>query len=204
MPALLLAAALLLLVAALGALVRGDTFVTRTDTDIATAVAGWRPAGLVDAAELLTYLGQFVFTAPFTMLAGLVLWRAGRGLVSAAPLTAVLLGSGATALVKAIVERPRPDEVLHAVVIDGFGYSSGHAAGAAACWLALALTASAAAPPRRAPLVAGALAVAVLVSATRIVLGVHSFSDVIGGMALGGACALLAFHGLSAIAARRG
>jgi undecaprenyl-diphosphatase len=68
-------------------------------------------------------------------------------------------------------------------------FPSGHSANAMAVWLAVALLA---APERlRVPAVAAALAVALLVGLSRLVLGVHWPSDVAGGWALGAACTLL-------------
>ena len=76
---------------------------------------------------------------------------------------------------------------LDAVV--SLSFPSAHAANSMIAWLGLALIA---APPRLRPAaVAAALALALLVGLTRLVLAVHWPSDVIGGWAFGAAWTLL-------------
>ena len=68
----------------------------------------------------------------------------------------------------------------------GYAFPSGHSADSAAWWLTAALVAAAWAPPRRrAALLAAGAAVALVVGATRVVLGVHHATDVVGGWSLG-------------------
>lgn len=91
-------------------------------------------------------------------------------------------------LVKLIVHRPRPTEAL-ILVPSSFAFPSGHAAAATALYLTMALLAAKGERrlgPRRVIIGAG-LAIALLVGWSRVYLGVHYFSDVIGGMLLGAA-----------------
>jgi undecaprenyl-diphosphatase len=88
-------------------------------------------------------------------------------------------------LVKVLVERARPD-IHRLTAISGSSFPSGHATAAAATFAALALVFGRGRSPRvRAVLSGIAVALAVAVACTRVLLGVHWFSDVVGGLALG-------------------
>jgi YegS/Rv2252/BmrU family lipid kinase len=100
----------------------------------------------------------------------------------------------ASPVVKDIVERPRPHWAHPLSDIGGFGFPSGHATGiAAGAWVAVVLSGMLI---RRRGLRRAVAALAVLlalaVGADRVLLGVHSPSDVIGGFLLSTAVALLA------------
>ena len=97
---------------------------------------------------------------------------------------------------KLVIGRPRPGFDLHPVATSSSSFPSGHSANSMAVFVAVALIA---APPawRRSAL-AIAICVSCTVGLTRIFLGVHWPSDVVGGWALG-----LLIVGLFAIAGRR-
>jgi undecaprenyl-diphosphatase len=88
-------------------------------------------------------------------------------------------------LVKIAVERVRPDAPPFNV-LTGPSFPSGHTTTAAAVWAAVALVLGSGAPSRtRAILAGGAAGIAVLVACSRVFLGAHWTSDVIGGLLLG-------------------
>ena len=94
-------------------------------------------------------------------------------------------------LLKHLFERDRPtiDQV-----VDAYGYSfpSGHATASAAVFLSLALVVAAVRPQwNRSLIIGSAIALAVLVAGTRVVLGVHWTTDVLAGLALGWTWCLL-------------
>lgn len=107
---------------------------------------------------------------------------------------AALLGSLASTVIKTLVERTRPPAVLGVDALvalpDTASFPSGHATTAAAAATALALLV----PRWRVP----AVTLALLVGASRVLLGVHFIGDVLAGFALGAAIGALVV-----IAARR-
>jgi membrane-associated phospholipid phosphatase len=88
-------------------------------------------------------------------------------------------------LIKLAVDRARPD--LHRLsVFSGSSFPSGHSTAAAATFAALALIVSLKRSPRtRSALMGVAVSIAVAVGCSRVFLGVHWFSDVVAGLALG-------------------
>jgi PAP2 superfamily len=87
--------------------------------------------------------------------------------------------------VKVLVDRERPP-VPHLAASSGFSFPSGHTAAAAATWAAVVLVVGRGRPVRvKAWLAAGAALVTAVVAASRVLLGVHWLTDVIGGAALG-------------------
>lgn len=89
---------------------------------------------------------------------------------------------------KWIIERERPS-ISQLGGWAGSSFPSGHTAAAAATYAAVALVLGLAASRRtRAWLAGAAIAIAVVVGATRALLGVHWLTDVVAGLAVGWAC----------------
>lgn len=86
---------------------------------------------------------------------------------------------------KQLVDRARPTLEPVAATL-GPSFPSGHSSTAAASWAAFALVASLWLGRRSVPALTGlAVGIAVAVAASRVLLGVHWLTDVIGGLALG-------------------
>ena len=146
------------------------------------AVSG--STALLRGAQAVTLLGDPIGITVAAAVLALVLWRRGHGrlaaYVVAARVGAIVLSQG----LKHLVDRARP--VFDAPVAEALGpsFPSGHALGSAVFWTTCAVLVM---PRVRQPLLvlAGAVAVAVLVAASRVLLGVHFLSDVTGGLLLG-------------------
>jgi membrane-associated phospholipid phosphatase len=136
--------------------------------------------------KLLSVLGgyQFLLIASVAV-AG---WEIHRGKAKSVVALLVLVVGGQFAVanaVKAIVGRARPD-LSRLTGFSGSSFPSGHAAAAVASFSAFSLLLGRARSPKvKAAFAAITMAISVTVAASRVLLGVHWFTDVLGGMAIG-------------------
>jgi len=160
-------------------LYRLDASAAAWGADNATPVSTW-------FLGLVTWLGATVTVLAVTVALGGLEWLRRRRLAVLAFMVTVVVGQNFIAnTVKALVERERPP-VPHLAPSSGFSFPSGHTAAAAATWAAVVLVLGRGRPLRsKAWLGAAAAAVVVAVAASRVLLGVHWLTDVIGGAALG-------------------
>ncbi|MFT4036439.1 MAG: phosphatase PAP2 family protein [Patulibacter sp.] len=172
-------------------LVTSTGAVPHADTSIVGWVAAHRPGWLVDGARVVTELGRFPVALAVTLVAGVALAWAGAWQLAWRPLAALMLAANVGPAIKDAIGRARPPQEFWEVWAPGSGYPSGHSGQAAAAWLALAFALSARWPRQRGRLLAAGTAVMLLVGLSRVVLGVHSPTDVLAGWALGTAFALL-------------
>ncbi|GGQ97163.1 hypothetical protein GCM10008957_06890 [Deinococcus ruber] len=157
-------------------------------------------------ATLITNLGSPLVVLLLAFAGSGVLLALRRGRLAAFLLLNVLLVSGLNEGVKQLVQRPvvqvspsskpappQPTVLRHPVIIATpklprtvYAFPSGHSAGSAAVLLALAFFGRA--RRWRGWLWAGCGVLAVLVGLSRVYLGAHTPSDVLGGWALAWAC----------------
>jgi undecaprenyl-diphosphatase len=135
---------------------------------------------------VVTWLGATVTVLTVTGLLGGLEWLRRRRLAVLGFMVTVVVGQNLIAnTVKVLVDRERPP-VPHLASSSGFSFPSGHTAAAAATWAAVVLVLGRGRPVRvKAWLAAGAALITVAVAASRVLLGVHWLTDVIGGAALG-------------------
>ena len=104
----------------------------------------------------------------------------------------VIAANISSEVLKQFYDRPRPDLVPHGSYVYSASFPSGHSTLAAATFLTLA-TVIASLEPRRATKALTyvvAVALTIMVGFSRVYLGVHWPSDVLGGWCLGAAWAL--------------
>ena len=184
-------------------LVEGD--VTALDHTILTAVARTRAPWLTVAAIDITALGSItlvVLFAAFTLVLLLLL----RDRIGAIQLFAASAGAGIlTTVTKNVIERIRPEEAQQLVVVSGFSYPSGHSLSTSALYLTIAIIAGRHVrhSGARAALFLAVAVVLLMVGASRVYLGVHYATDVVSGISLGAAWALL-LAGIFKFIAHRG
>jgi membrane-associated phospholipid phosphatase len=138
------------------------------------------------ALRTLTWLGSTVVVVPLALVAGFLDIRRRRRWDGLVFLLLVVIGQNLIHnAIKLAVARQRPP--VHALAPEsGFSFPSGHTAAATATFVALAvLLGRGRSRPVRLTLAGLAAGIATMVAATRVLLGVHWVSDVIGGAAVG-------------------
>jgi undecaprenyl-diphosphatase len=157
----------------------------------AAAIAGRTPL-LSAVAVNFTALGSVPVITLIAVLA------AAYGLVVRRPrlvlaLACTPLAFAVNEAMKLLVRQARPMEAI-ITLPPSYGFPSGHSVAASALFLTLALVAAARSPHAgvRRLLVGAGIGIAVLVAWSRVYLGVHYLTDVVGGLLLGSAGALAA------------
>jgi len=152
------------------------------EQSIMDAAAGLRSSvpGLVKISAAVTILGGYPFTLGVAISATLILLARKQWRPALLLLATVLLERLVVELLKDWIGRPRP---LLAHLPNSLAFPSGHSANSMTTYLAVALFAVPA--PYRRTAAISAMILSVLVGITRIILGVHWPSDVIGGWTFG-------------------
>jgi len=170
----------------LAVLVRRVASIQHVDNSVADWGYRHRSAGSTSALHVVTNLGNIRLVVVFALVLVVVELSRRRSRWAVLFLVAVLGGEEAGMLaVKALVGRVRPTLTSEAASL-GPSFPSGHSATAAAFYAAAALVLGRSLTGRaRHLIIAGAVAVATAVAASRVLLDLHWLSDVVGGLALG-------------------
>lgn len=92
-----------------------------------------------------------------------------------------------SSVMKIWLRRARPDnEYVRNMIIHTYSFPSGHAAGSVVCFSLLAYVAAAIYTPLTIAVIAGIIITCFLIGVSRIYLGAHYPSDVVGGWIVGG------------------
>lgn len=148
-----------------------------------TLYAGARPA-LVMAAHIFTALGEPTVLIVAGFLVAVLLWWRRRGRFAFGLLLVILVGRGLSEVQKFWIGRERPDLEPHLVFVKTPSFPSGHATSSMVFYLTLAL-ALVPSGRRRCIAVLAAVLLSLLIGTSRVMLGVHWPSDVIGGWSFG-------------------
>lgn len=160
----------------------------RLDRPVLDWLVANRQPWLTTVAQVTTALGSSAFLIPLVVIVGGLWWKRRH-----TPRALLLLGAaylGADLLfriIKAATGRARPPTDLAVGHFAGLAFPSGHATQAAAVWGMLAALVATLLPLWRykAALWATAILIAAAVGVTRLYLGAHWLTDVLGGWALG-------------------
>lgn len=163
------------------------------------------PRWLEEAVRDVTALGGFTLLTLLTIVTTVLLVfhrRRREALIFAAT---VIAAQASSQLLKGLYERERPSLVAHGSYVYSHSFPSGHSAMAAAVFLTLATVVASVEPRRRTKaLIYGLAIIAVLgVGVSRVYLGVHWPTDVLGGWALGTSWALVGWLLLALTGPRR-
>lgn len=161
----------------------------RVDKGVANAVHEWvlrQPEWVVTALRAVSWVGRPPFLTVVAGVAALYVLRHDRIRLAVFLVSTAILGGFVDTAVKILVNRPRPEfetQVAHAM---GKSFPSGHAMSSTVVYGAVLLVFLPALPRRGRPWVFAGVATLVLaIAASRIALGVHFLSDVVGGLVLG-------------------
>lgn len=169
--------------------VLGKGPLTRIDGDIANRLNGfvYDSPNTVTALKLISYLGTPVWFYVLIGLAMLWVWRRNQKRLVLFLFVTSLGGGLVDTAVKILVNRPRPkvDHPIHEAF--GKSFPSGHSMSSVICYGALFLVLVPIFRSRAArhAALAATIAICLAIGSSRLMLGVHFFSDVLGGYVLG-------------------
>jgi undecaprenyl-diphosphatase len=158
----------------------------RLDDGIGISVLGIRsPPGNVFWGGI-TLLGSYWVVAIATAIFALVLYRFRSWSDSVAYPALVGLGAACAELVKFLVARPRPDFLLN-LSGEGYGYPSSHTMAAVCCYLGFAWFVSKGkmSKSNKTALHAAGWAIVGMVGFSRVYMGWHYATDVLGSIMMG-------------------
>src|SRR5215470_9478019 len=162
--------------------------VTVLDRPVASFVAAHRTGALTTVMRAASTAGGPVVLAAVTVAVGVVLGIAWRRWAPVLVAGVTVAGSGAlTMTLKEAVGRSRPPLSGVLAATDGYAFPSAHAATAAAAFGIVACLCAGLLRswPGRVAVWAGAAMLTVLVGISRVYLGVHWTTDILGGWAFG-------------------
>jgi undecaprenyl-diphosphatase len=163
---------------------------TADDDILRSLYVGGHPV-LTAVARALTFFGSAAFLIAIGIGFALLLWVKGRARYGLVVIAVTLVGRGLVEAQKYGIGRLRPVDEVHLVPVSTPSFPSGHAASSMIVYVTLALI-FASGTGWRWPAVAGALLFSLCIGISRVMLGVHWPTDVIGGWAFGLLWVLLA------------
>jgi undecaprenyl-diphosphatase len=150
------------------------------------------PPWLQEAARDITSLGSIIVLTAITSAVAGFLFLVHKSQVARLMLVAVFGGVVLNNLLKFIFERPRPDFVTHLTRVFTASFPSGHATLSAITYLTIGALLARTYPTFEIGLYFMSLAtfLTVLIGVSRIYLGVHYPTDILGGWCIGAAWAI--------------
>lgn len=152
-----------------------------------------------EAVRDVTALGSFVVLLMVTVATVGFLVASKKYAEAGTMAFAAVFGQVISETLKAYFDRPRPDFVAHIVETTSASFPSGHAMMSAAIYLSIGAMLARVQTKRRLKtyIHVTALLLTLMVGASRVYLGVHYPTDVLGGWCLGAAWAILCWSVLA-------
>ena len=180
---------------------------TRIDTSAArTLHEGVRDSpGLVDLLQVISFTGSPVWFYLVIGGAAFYMWRQGHPRLAVYLVVTGLLGGLIDSIVKIVVDRPRPSLENPVATAHGKSFPSGHSMTSVVGYGSLLLAFFPMIARRWRPwVIAGAVTLVLAIGFTRLALGVHYITDVVGGFLLGAAWLMAATAAFSIWRVERG
>jgi membrane-associated phospholipid phosphatase len=161
--------------------------ITRFDMEVANALHSHGSPALLTAATTITLAGSPMVIVPLALVVGAILILRRQWVFLVGWLTALAGGAALDGALKMLFRRPRPVWNDPWAMAHGWSFPSGHAMGSLVGYGMIAYLAIAEWPrwSVRFAIIGGMSLLVVLIGLTRLYLGVHYFSDVVGGYAAG-------------------
>jgi undecaprenyl-diphosphatase len=159
----------------------------RVDTTVEARVHTWFQAAGIEVLRGISFFGGGLFIIAASAVVAIVLWR-GKALRRLRAFLMAVAGSAVwVQLLKEFFRRARPEWLEPFTRATGFSFPSGHSTLSAAFYGSLAGLAAASCRSKRcaARALALGLGAVLLIGFSRIALGVHWPTDVLGGWSLG-------------------
>ncbi len=167
----------------------GESTGATHDWDVAILqwFGAWRTEPATGFMQFISNIGNWYGEVPLLLLVATLLWVRGRR-TSAWRFIAVVVGAEALyAVAKLLFHRERPTVLTHLSDAGWYSYPSGHSLVAPVVWgggLVLCAQLTGNSGLRRA-LIWAAVIIPITIATSRVYLGVHYATDVLGGLALG-------------------
>jgi len=161
--------------------------ITQFDIELANALHSYTSSTVLRIATTLTLAGSPMVIVPLALVVGAILIRKRAWVFLLGWLTALAGGAALDGALKLLFRRPRPVWEDPWAVAHGWSFPSGHAMGSLVTYGMIAYLAVATRRewPQRVAVIGAMALLIVLIGLTRLYLGVHYFSDVVGGYAAG-------------------
>ncbi len=163
------------------------------DETVMRWLAAHRTPGRTDLLLFFTFIGNGLVEVPLALLAAWALWRLGRPRCAKRYVFAALSAEVVYAILKPAFQRERPRIIERLADAGWYSYPSGHAMLAPVIYGfgLLLLAKSVRHAGARRVLLAAAFVIPPMIALSRVYLGVHYPSDVVGALFLGNAWLLL-------------
>ena len=168
--------------------VKGNGALVRVDTSAARHLHDWvrQSDDLVRALKILTFFGSPLWFYVIVTPAVVWVWRRGHVRLAIFMIVTAVGGGLLDTVVKEVVDRARPSLVDPVATAHGKSFPSGHAMSSTFVYGALLLVFLPVIARRcRSVLVGGVVVLVAAIGFSRLALGVHYISDVVGGFVLG-------------------
>jgi membrane protein DedA with SNARE-associated domain/membrane-associated phospholipid phosphatase len=161
--------------------------ITQFDIEVAHALHAYGSTTALTIASTVTFAGSPIVIVPLALVVGAILIQRRQWVFLVGWVTALAGGAALDAALKILFRRPRPIWEDPWAMAHGWSFPSGHAMGSLVTYGMIAYLAVATQRQWsvRVAVIGAVTLLIILIGFTRLYLGVHYFSDVVGGYAAG-------------------